>query len=179
MSLSLGSSIRPFQLKNVDGSAVSSDDLRKNAKAAAVVFWCNHCPYVQAWEERMVRLGNEYRDRGVAFVLINANDPKKYPEDDFSGMVKRSGEKGYPFAYLHDETQATARAYGATRTPEVFLFDSKGILGYHGRIDDNYEDPGAVRSHDLKDALEAVLAGKRSENPETPLVGCTIKWKPS
>lgn len=177
MALSIGSTMIPFRLKNVDGTIVSSDDFLKNAKAIGVVFWCNHCPYVLAWEDRMVRLGKEYRDRGVAFVLINSNNPVKYPEDDFEGMVKRSREKKYPFPYLYDETQETARAYGAARTPEVFLFDSKGILGYHGRIDDNYENPGAVQSRDLEDALEAMVGEKTPKNPETAPVGCTIKWK--
>ena len=177
MALSIGDSLKPFQLKNIDGTSVSSEDLLKGAQAAAVVFWCNHCPYVLAWEERMVELGRTYGERGVAFVLINANNPLKYPEDDFPGMVQRHSEQAYPFPYLHDETQETARAFSAERTPEVFLFDSKGILGYHGRIDDNYEDPGAVRSSDLKNAIEALLAGEEPQTPETPPVGCTIKWK--
>lgn len=177
MALSIGDSLKSFQLKNVDGTTVSSDDLLKGAKAAAVVFWCNHCPYVLAWEDRMVELGKTYGERGVAFVLINANDPLKYPEDDFSGMVQRHSDKAYPFPYLHDETQETARSFAAARTPEVFLFNSKGILAYHGRIDDNYEDPGAVRSRDLRAAIEDLLAGKNPETSKTEPVGCSIKWK--
>ncbi|MEW6324769.1 MAG: thioredoxin family protein [Nitrospirota bacterium] len=177
MTLIIGGQLIPFRLKNVDGKPVSSDDLAKGAKALAVIFSCNHCPYVQAWEDRMIGLGKTYQAKGVAFALINANDPKKYSEDGFPEMVKRAKAKGYPFPYLHDETQETARAYGATRTPEVFLFDSQRALRYHGRIDDNYENPQAVRSHDFREALEAVLAGRAPATADTPLAGCTIKWK--
>ena len=177
MALNIGGKLIPFRLKNVDGKILSSEDLASGKKALAVIFSCNHCPYVQAWEDRMIALGKTYQARGVAFVLINANNPKKYPEDSFPEMVKRAKAKGYPFSYLHDEDQEIARAYGATRTPEAFLFDSQGMLRYHGRIDDNYENPQAARSHDLREALEAVLAGRSPATAETPPVGCTIKWK--
>jgi peroxiredoxin len=177
MTLNVGGKLIPFRLKNVDGRALSSDELARGKKALAVIFSCNHCPYVQAWEDRMIALGKTYQAIDVAFALINANDPQKYPEDGFDGMVKRAIAKGYPFPYLHDEDQSIARAYGATRTPEVFLFDALGVLRYHGRIDDNYENPGAVRTHDFRDALEAVLAGKTPGVANTAPVGCTIKWK--
>jgi peroxiredoxin len=177
MTLKTGEKQIAFSLKNVDGRTVSLEDLARGAKGAAVIFSCNHCPYVQAWEERMIALGRTYHPKGIPFVLINANDPKKYPEDDFDGMVRRAASKGYPFPYLHDADQSVARSYGATRTPEAFLFDAGGLLRYHGRIDDNYDDPGAVRSHDLRDAIEAVLAGRPPDRAETAPVGCTIKWK--
>ncbi len=177
MTLRIGESIKPFRLKNVDYQAVSASDLIKDHKALVVIFSCNHCPYVQAWEDRMISLAKTYQSMGIAFVLINANDSIKYPDDSFPEMVKRAKSKGYPFHYLHDETQEVARVYGASRTPEVFLFDSQGALRYHGRIDDNYEDPEAVRSHDLRDALEAVLAGQNPTRANTAPVGCTIKWK--
>lgn len=177
MTLNIGGKRVPFRLKNVDGRIASSDDLASGKKALAVIFSCNHCPYVQAWEDRMIALGKTYQPKGVAFVLINANDPKKYSEDSFPEMVIRAKAKGYPFPYLHDEDQAIARAYGATRTPEVFLFDAQGVLRYHGRIDDNYENPQAVRSHDFRDALEAVLTGRTPAVADTVPIGCTIKWK--
>ena len=177
MSLGTGVKVIPFHLKNVNGGRISSDDLMKGAKALAVIFSCNHCPYVLAWEDRMIALGERYTPRGAAFVLINANDPKKYPEDNYEGMVRRAHLKKYPFPYLHDEDQSVARAYGATRTPEVYLFDAQGLLRYHGRIDDNYENPDAVKSHDLRDALDTVLSGKSPAVADTPPVGCTIKWK--
>ena len=177
MVVSMGSRIVSFKLKNVDGKMISAEELSKGKQATVIIFSCNHCPYVQAWEDRMIQLGKAYGGRGVAFALINANDPVKYPDDGYPEMVKRAKNKGYPFPYLHDEDQSVARAYGATRTPEVFLFDTQGMLRYHGRIDDNYEDPKKVRSHDLKDALEAVLEGRAPSLSETPVAGCTVKWK--
>jgi AhpC/TSA family len=176
MTLKHGGKWIPFSLKNVNGAIVSLESLARDAKGVAVIFSCNHCPYVQAWEDRMIELGRTYQPKGIPFILINANDPGKYPEDSFEGMVQRAASKGYPFPYLHDADQTVARSYGATRTPEAFLFDSEGALRYHGRIDDNYDDPAGVRSHDLRDAVEAVLAGRDPASPETPPVGCTIKW---
>lgn len=177
MTLSIGSRLVPFELKDVDGKRVSAEALSKGKKATVIGFWCNHCPYVQAWEDRMVELGKSYGSRGVAFALINANDATKYPEDGYSEMIKRASGKRYPFPYLHDEDQSIAKAYGASRTPEIFLFDSQGTLRYHGRIDDNHENPAEVTAHDLRDALEAVRAGQEPKISETPVVGCTVKWK--
>jgi peroxiredoxin len=177
MSLTIGSPMVAFQLKNVNGKMVSAEELSKDKEATVIIFSCNHCPYVQAWEDRIVQLGKTYEPRGVAFALINANDPTKYPEDSYPEMIERAKSKGYPFPYLHDEDQSVAKAYGATRTPEVFLFNAQGTLRYHGRVDDNYEDPKKVRSHDLQDALEAVLGGRAPTVSETPVVGCSVKWK--
>ena len=177
MALAVGSRMVSFKLKNVDGKMITADDLSKGKQATVIIFSCNHCPYVQAWEDRIIHLGNTYGTRGVAFALINANDPVNYPEDSYPEMVKRAKRKNYPFSYLCDEDQSVAKAYGATRTPEVFLFDAQEILRYHGRIDDNYADPNRVRSQELKDALEAVLAGDSPTVSETPVVGCTVKWK--
>ena len=177
MALEIGTRMVSFKLKNVDGKMVLADELSKGKQATVIIFSCNHCPYVQAWEDRMIQLGNTYGPRGVAFALINANDSAKYPEDSYPEMVKRAKAKNYPFPYLHDEDQSVARAYGATRTPEVFLFDAQGMLRYHGRIDDNYADPSRVRSQELKDSLVAVLAGQTPSVSETPVVGCTVKWR--
>lgn len=175
-ALRLGERAVPFQLRGVDGRTYSLDHFR-GKKVAAVIFWCNHCPYVQAWEDRVLALQREYRPRGVEFVLINSNDPAQYPQDSFEAMQQRAREKEYPCPYLFDETQEVARAYGATRTPEVFLFDEELILRYHGRPDDNYEDPAAVRQHYLRDAIEALLAGRTPPVPQTTPQGCTIKWR--
>ena len=177
MTIEIGEKIKSFRLKNVDGATVSSEDISSNAKGTVVIFSCNHCPYVLAWEDRMVNLGKTYQPKGIHFVLINANDAVKYPADSFSEMVSRAKQQGYPFPYLHDESQEVARSYGASRTPEAFVFDSSGLLRYHGRIDDHYENPNAVQSHDLRDALEAVLAGSEPKTTKTAPVGCTIKWK--
>ncbi len=174
--LKFGDRAPEFDLKGVDGKSYKLSAL-KGQKGTAVIFSCNHCPYVKAYEDRMIALAKEYQPKGVHFALINANDAVKYPEDSFENMVKRAKEKDYPFPYLHDETQQVSRAYGAQRTPEVFLFDAGLKLRYHGTIDDNYEDPNKVTKRYLKDALDAVLAGKEPALKDTPPVGCTIKWK--
>jgi peroxiredoxin len=176
MTLSTADQLISFRLKNVDGELVSPDDFA-DAKALAVIFWCNHCPYVRAWEDRVAALQREYADRGVRFVLINANDAAKYPGDSYEQMQARAKEKDYPYPYLHDETQEVARQYGATRTPEVFLFDEARTLRYHGAPDDNADDPKAVRHHYLRDALDAILASAAPTPAETPPQGCTIKWR--
>ncbi len=176
-NLKIGDPAIPFRLPGVDGREHALDDYADRA-AVVVIFSANHCPYVQAWEDRMVALQREYAPRGVQFLVISSNDPAQYPEDSFDRMKERARDKGYNFPYLFDETQEVARAYGAQRTPEVFVFDSNRRLCYHGAIDDNYEDPNKVRSHYLRDALEAVLAGRQPAVSETPPVGCTIKWRP-
>lgn len=118
----------------------------------------------------------DFLDQGVALVAINSNETQNYPEDDFPKMVLRAKEKGFNFPYLRDETQATADAYDAHYTPEVFLLDRERRLRYTGRIDDHWQNPAAARSHDLRNAIEAVLAGRSILSPETHAVGCTIKW---
>lgn len=176
MPLAIASPVIPFALPGTDGTVHRAEDYA-GAPVFGVIFHCNHCPYAQAWEDRLIAIQQEYAPRGVRFVLINANDPIKYPSDDFAHMTQRAREKRYPFPYLFDETQEVARAYGATRTPEIFLFDRTGTLRYHGAPDDNYEDPAAVRHHYLRDAIDALLAGTTPGTPETKVVGCTIKWR--
>ncbi len=166
----------PFSLPGTDNQQYALSDYADKA-AVAVIFSCNHCPYVLAWEDRMVQIQADYAAQGVQLILINANDAAKYPTDSFPAMQKHAAEKGFNFPYLHDETQTVAAAYGATRTPEVFLFDSEGALRYHGTIDDNYEDPSAVQAPYFRDALDAVLTGSTVEIGYTPPMGCTIKWK--
>lgn len=176
MALNTAQQLIPFRLKNVDGKTISTDDF-SSAEALAVIFWCNHCPYVRAWEDRVVELQREYAGRGAQFLLVNGNDPRKYPGDSFEEMQVRARDKGYPFPYLVDETQEVARQYGAERTPEIFLFDRTGTLRYHGAPDDNFEDPRAVVQRYFRDAIEAVLAGTAPATSETPPRGCTIKWR--
>lgn len=176
MPLALQSRLIPFSLKGTDGRTYRPEDFAQ-AKVLGVIFTCNHCPYARAWEDRLIRSQRDHANRGVRFVLINSNDPTKVPDDSFDQMKVRAHTKEYPFPYLFDETQEVAKAYGATRTPEIFLFDESRTLRYHGAPDDNYEDPSAVQHHYLRDALEAILAGSVPPTPETKPVGCTIKWK--
>ncbi len=175
-NLKTGEKAIQFTLPGVDGKDHSLGDYA-GKNAVAVIFSCNHCPYVRAWEDRMVQIQTDYMSRGVQLLAVNANDETKYPEDSFDKMKERSREKRFNFPYLRDETQKVARNYGAQRTPEVFLFDKNLILQYHGAIDDNYDDPKAVKEHYFRNALDALLAGKSSSLTETKPVGCTIKWK--
>ena len=175
-NLSIGDRWIPFTLPGVDDQGHTLADYGEK-NAVAVIFSCNHCPYVKAWEDRMVQIQRDYADQGVQLLVINSNDPSKYPEDSFPQMKSRAAEKGFNFPYLHDETQEVATQYGAERTPEVFLFDQSGSLRYHGAIDDNYDNPSAVQQQYLRSALDAILAGEAPKIEATTPVGCTIKWK--
>lgn len=174
--LAIGEHAIPFTLMGIDDSQHTLAGYADNA-AVAVIFSCNHCPYVRAWEDRMIQIQADYANKDVQLLVMSANDAVKYPDDSFPNMKERARTKGFNFPYLYDETQEIARAYGAERTPEVFLFDNKGMLRYHGAIDDNYDNPAAVTKTYLRDALDAVLAGQTPATAETPPVGCTIKWK--
>ncbi len=175
VGLPLGSIAVDFQLKGVDGKTHSLKSFA-DKKALAVVFSCNHCPYVQAYETRMVQLQRDYLPKGASLVAINSNDDAGYPEDSFENMITRSKEKGFNFPYLRDETQEVARKYGAICTPHIFLFNQQRVLSYKGRIDDN-RNPTDVKSHDLRNAIDAVLSGKAPFVQETRPFGCSIKWK--
>ena len=175
VGLPLGSTPVDFQLKGVDGKVHSFKSFA-DKKALAIVFSCNHCPYVQAYETRMVQLQRDYLPKGASLVAINSNDDEGYPEDSFENMVTRSREKGFNFPYLRDETQEIARKYGAICTPHIFLFNQQRVLSYKGRIDDN-RNPNDVKSHDLRNAIDAVLSGKTPAVQETRPFGCSIKWK--
>jgi peroxiredoxin len=165
-----------FSLPGVDGKTWSLKDFAA-AKALVVVFSCNHCPYVQAYEERLVALQADYAGSGVKLVAINANDASSHPEDGFDAMAARAKERAFNFPYLRDESQAAARAYGATHTPHLFVFDEKRRLAYTGKIDDNWQDAGAVKQRFLREALDDLLAGRAPRLAQTHAIGCTIKWK--
>jgi peroxiredoxin len=175
-NVKIGDAALAFELPGVDGKDYSLSSISAGKKATAVVFMCNHCPYVLAWMDRIMAVARDYAGQGVAFVGINANDPAKYAADDFAGMQKQAKEWDLPFPYLHDESQEVAHAYAAGRTPEIFLFDGDLKLRYHGAPDDNYEADQASVPY-LRNALNAILAGQEPAVAETPPVGCTIKWK--
>jgi peroxiredoxin len=175
-NLKIGDKAILFRLPGVDDKQYSLADF-SGKSAVVLIFSCNHCPYVRAWEDRMVQIQADYTSRGVQLIAINANDASKYPDDSFLKMKERAKEKKFNFPYLRDETQKTAREYGAERTPEIFLFDKEGILRYHGTIDDNYDDPSAVKKKYLRNALDAILGAHIVSPAETNPIGCTIKWK--
>ena len=175
VGLPLGASAVDFQLKGVDGKTHSLNSL-SDSKAVVVVFSCNHCPYVQAYEDRMVQIQKDYSPKGVTLVAINSNDDTGYPEDSYPNMIKRAEERGFNFPYLRDDTQEIARKYGAICTPHVFAFDQQRRLQYKGRIDDN-RNPESVKTKDLRNALDAILAGHKPSVQETRPFGCSVKWK--
>ena len=174
-TLKVGSKAPAFDLPGIDGKKHDLDEF-KGKKAVAVIFSCNHCPYVQAYEDRMVDLQRDYGPKGMHLIAINSNETKNFPEDDFAHMVKRAKDKKFNFPYLRDEDQSAARAYGPAKTPEVFLFDQDMVLRYHGAIDDNYQDPAKVKRKYMREALDDLLAGKPVRTKETAAVGCSIKW---
>lgn len=163
-------------MKNVDGKEVSIRSVA-GAKGTLVVFTCNHCPWAKAWESRIVEIGNAAAAKGIGVIAVNANDPAAYAEDSFDEMRKRAGERGMRFPYVVDADSGVARAFGATRTPEVFLFDAKGLLVYKGAVDDNAKDPAAVKERFLANAVDAVASGSAPKVSETKALGCSIKFR--
>lgn len=172
MTLALGDPLPAFALPAVDGTEATTDG---RDGPVVVAFWCNHCPYVRAWEDRLNAIATDYAER-VTIIAVNANDAAAYPADGFPEMRARARERSFGFGYAHDETQDVARRFGAERTPEVFLFDAGGALRYRGAIDDS-TDAAGVRATYLRDAVDAVLTGGAVDVATTPAVGCTIKWR--
>jgi len=164
----LGTDGRRYRLENIQG-----------AKATVVVFSCNHCPYVIMNEERLIAIARKYAPLGVGMAFINANDAANYPEDSYASMKERARDKNYPFPYLHDETQQTAKVYGATHTPQIFVFDRTLHLAYAGGVDDdnNHSARKTAEHHYLTDALDDLIADRPVRLAETRALGCTIKWK--
>jgi len=175
-ALRIGDTAPAFSLPGTDGRTHSLDGL-SGKPVLVVVFSCNHCPYVQAYEDRLVAIQRDYAERGVQLVAINSNDDVHYPEDSFEQMVARAGTRGFNFLYLRDASQGTARAYGATHTPQLFVFDRDRRLCYTGKIDDNWQNPKAVTRRYLRDVLDALLGGRAPAETQTHAIGCTIKWK--
>ena len=174
-ALRIGDQAPGFQLPGVDGRTHGFEDFAKKP-VLVIVFSCNHCPYVQAYEDRMISIQRDYQPRGVQFVAINSNDDVNYPEDGFNAMVERATTKAFNFPYLRDATQEVAKAYGATHTPQLYVFDHDRTLRYTGKIDDNWQNPGAVKRQYLREAMDALLQGAAPAEAETHAIGCTIKW---
>ena len=171
----LGSRCPGCRLPGVDGRTWGLEDFQ--APLLLVVVMCNHCPYVQAVDDRINALAGAFAGR-CDVVAINGNDARAYPEDAFPAMQARARLKGYAFPYLHDATQEVMRAFGAVCTPDFFLYDRQRALAYRGRLDDNWKDPARVGQADLCLAIEALLAGAPVAPLQRPSLGCSIKWKP-
>jgi len=172
----IGSPCPDFRLPSVSGGVVARGDF-EGTPVFGVFFTCNHCPYAQAIEGRLIELDRDYQGKGFRFVAISANDAATHPDDSFANMKKRAADRGYGFPYLYDESQATARALGAVCTPDLYLFDQGRKLAYHGRLDDSPMDPSKVKRRELREAVDALLAGRSPSGAQNPSIGCSIKWK--
>ena len=175
----VGEKATDFKLKNIDGKMVALNDF-KSSKGVILVFTCNHCPFAKKYESRIVALDKKYKSLGYPVVAINPNDPAIEPEDSYDNMQKRAKEKGFSFPYLVDESQAITRAYGATKTPHVFILQNTkdgSVVKYIGAIDDNSDDESAVKEKYVQSAVDALLSGKEVSTTSTKAVGCGIKWK--
>jgi peroxiredoxin len=166
----------PFDLPGTDGKRHSLDSVR-GANGTVVMFICNHCPYVKAVVAKIVRDMKELASLGVGSIAVSSNDPTDYPEDSFEHMKSFAATHGFPFPYVHDETQEVARAYSAVCTPDFFGFDRDGKLAYRGRLDASgrSDDPTAAR--ELFDAMVAIARTGKGPAVQHPSVGCSIKWR--
>lgn len=172
-----GQTAPDFQLPGVDGNTLHlADQLQQNA-ATAVMFLCNHCPYVKAYIPRLIELQKQFAPPQARLIAICSNNAATYPQDNFENMKITAREWGLNFPYLRDEDQSVAKAYGAERTPEIFVLDPQGVCQYEGGIDDNYQDPAQVTQQPLRDAVQAVIQGQPVQTPQTYSIGCTIKWQ--
>lgn len=176
--VSLGTPAPDFKLSDpVEGGVKRLEDL-KGDKATVVMFICNHCPYVQHIHSALIETVREYIPRGVSFIAINANDPENYPDDAPEMMKEVAQALDYPFPYLFDATQETARVYRAACTPDFFVYDGDLRLVYRGQFDDSR--PGndiPLTGRDLKNAMDSLLAGEPVNTDQKPSMGCNIKWK--
>src|SRR5215831_11679731 len=168
--------MKDVKMTGVDGKAVTLAGVA-GKKGTLVVFTCDHCPWAKMWQTRVTEIGNAAGKAGIGMVAINSNDPAEYPEDGMDGMKARAKQLGVKFPYVVDATSDVARAFGAMRTPEAFLFDAAGKLVYHGTVDDNPQDANAVKDAWLKDAVNAVSTGKTVTTAETKAMGCSIKYR--
>jgi len=175
-TLKLGDKAPDFNLPGVDGKNYSLANF-KDAKLLVVLFTCNHCPYVVGSEDRIAKFYADYSPRGVAMIGINSNETDNHPTDTFEHMQARVKEKGLKYPYARDDSQQVALAYGALRTPHYYVFDAERKLRYTGRMDDNPRNPGKETTHELRDAMEALLSGKQPAVAVTNPIGCNVKWK--
>ena len=176
LALGAAAPLRDVAMKGVNGKQISIADAA-GKKGTLVLFICNHCPWVKAWQTRIAGIGNQALGRGVGVIAINPNDPAAFPEDDFGEMKARAKKLDFHFPYVMDTTSDVARAFAATRTPEAYLFDAEGKLVYHGAVDDNAHDEKSVEHPWLRQAVEALAEAKPVPVAETKALGCGIRLR--
>ena len=175
--LPLGTTAPDFSLLNVNGQTVSRSDFQ-DAKGLLVIFMCNHCPFVIHLADQLAQFARDYHDAGLAIVAISSNDVSNHPQDSPEQMVHEAEQRGYIFPYLYDEEQEVAKAYHAACTPDFFLFDGNHQLVYRGQFDSSRPASGIpVSGEDLRQAVDAMLAGQPVSEDQQPSLGCNIKWK--
>lgn len=161
----------------VSESIIGLQDV-KGSKGTVVMFICNHCPYVLHINDELVKLGNDYKDRGIGFVAISSNDVGNYPQDSPENMKLVAQQLGYPFPYLYDKTQEVAKAYSAACTPDLYVFDAELKSVYHGQLDDSRPSNGLpVTGADIRAVLDVLITGEEYRGVQRPSIGCNIKWK--
>ena len=176
--LSLGTPAPPFALRDVVSGQIYSLDSFTGKTALLVMFLCRHCPYVVHVERGIAKIGRDYIDTGLGIIGISSNDPAQYPNDAPPRLKEMAERLEFTFPFCFDETQDVAKAYWAASTPDFYLFDRERRLVYRGQLDDSR--PGSnkpVTGHDLRSAIDAVLAGKPVDRKQNASVGCSIKWK--
>jgi len=178
VSLAIGDSapMRETRMKTVDGRELSIAEAA-GKKGTLVIVMCNHCPWVRAWQGRIASIGNDAIQKGIGVIAVNPNDPSAYPEDDFAHMKRQASQLAFKFPYAVDATSDVSRAFGATHTPEAFLFDADGKLVYHGGVDDNARNEKAVEHRWLREAVDAVASGRAVPVAETKAFGCGVKFR--
>ena len=176
--LQVGDVAPDFALKNIDGKTVSLADY-KNAKGYVVIFTCNTCPYAVMYEQRIIELHDKYASKGYPVIAINPNDPDVKPGDSYEKMQQRAAAKEFPFAYLLDKGQTVYPAYGATRTPHIYLLDGNKTVQYIGALDNNPQDASAVTTKYVEEAIAALEKGEKPKTTFTKAIGCGIKAKRS
>jgi peroxiredoxin len=173
-TLAVGLKASDFELPATDGRTWRLADFRE--PLLVVCFTCNHCPYVIGNESRERAFVEKYREKGLAYVAINANETRDHPTDDVEHMKQRALALHFTWPYLRDDAQSVAKAYGAIKTPHFFLFDRERVLRYVGRMDDSPRDISKAQTHELSDAVDDLLAGRPVRLPSTDPIGCTVKW---
>lgn len=173
----IGSYAPDFELLGVDGHVHHLSRYLKKWRAVGVVFLCNNCSYVFSYLDRLKEIQSQFQDKGFTLVGINANDSQQHPEESFENMKVFALERQLNFPYLWDSTQDVACSFGAQKTPEAFIIDQLGILRYRGPIDDNPQEPEAVQTSYLQNAIAALLAGENISSNATEITGSTLKWR--